>query len=141
MRQRDDLDPHRSDHSRLVVQGPVGPFDRLFEASRGEMSGSDISGVEKGKWIERAQTARPFDGFDRRLGLVAVPVDMPSDQPGVRRVRIDRRGAIENRRRHRHLAGEAKQRPGSLPERFGVITLGFERLAGQSAGFGDVGGG
>ena len=68
MRQRDDLDPHRSDHSRLVVQGPVGPFDRLFEASRGEMSGSDISGVEKGKWIERAQTARPFDGFDRRLG-------------------------------------------------------------------------
>jgi hypothetical protein len=47
MRQRDDFDPHRCDDARLVVQGAVGPFDRLFEASRDEMSGSDSSGVEK----------------------------------------------------------------------------------------------
>jgi hypothetical protein len=36
------------------------------------MSDSGISGAGKGKRIERAQTARPFDGFDRRLGLVAL---------------------------------------------------------------------
>ena len=34
----DDLEPHRRDIARLVVQGAVGPFDRLFEASRREMS-------------------------------------------------------------------------------------------------------
>ena len=33
-----DFDPHRCDIARLVVQGAVGPFDCLFEASRGEMS-------------------------------------------------------------------------------------------------------
>ena len=33
-----DFDPHRRDIARLVVQGAVGPFDREFEASRGEMS-------------------------------------------------------------------------------------------------------
>src|SRR5205814_7191312 len=58
-----DLNPHRWDRARLVVQGAVGPFDRLFEASRGEMSDSDITGVVKGQRIERAQTARPFGGF------------------------------------------------------------------------------
>ena len=47
MRQRGDFDPHRGNHARLVVQGAVGPFDRLFEASRGEMSDSDITRVEK----------------------------------------------------------------------------------------------
>ena len=72
----DDFDPHRCDDARLVVQGAVGPFDRLFEAPRGEMSESDINGVAKGIRIERAQTARPFDGFDRRLGLVAQRVDI-----------------------------------------------------------------
>ena len=41
-----DFDPHRWDQARLVVQGAIGPFDRLFEASRGEMSDSDISGAE-----------------------------------------------------------------------------------------------
>ena len=72
-----DFDPHRCDRARLVVQGAVGPFDRLFEASRDEMSGSGINGVEKGIRIERAQTARPLAGFDRRLGLVARRVDKP----------------------------------------------------------------
>ena len=43
-----DFGPHRCDHARLLVQGTVGPFDRLFEASRGEMGGSDIKGVKKG---------------------------------------------------------------------------------------------
>src|SRR6516162_9679858 len=38
MRKRDDFDPHLRDVARLVVQGPVGPFDRLFEAPRNEMS-------------------------------------------------------------------------------------------------------
>jgi len=68
------------------VQGAVGPFDRLFEAPRGEMSDSDNKDAVKGRRIERAQTARPFDGFDRRLGLVAQRVDIPSGQPGVSRV-------------------------------------------------------
>src|SRR6516162_496440 len=77
MRQRDDFGPHSRDRARLVMQGAVGPFDRLFEAPRDEMSDSDISGVAKGMPIERAQTARPFDGFDRRLGLVAKRVDSP----------------------------------------------------------------
>ena len=31
-----NLNPHRCGRARLVVQGAVGPFDRLFEASRGE---------------------------------------------------------------------------------------------------------
>jgi len=70
-----DFDPHRCDTARLVVQGAVGPFDRLFEASRGEMSESDMNCVGKGQRIERAQTARPFDGVDCRLGLVAQRVD------------------------------------------------------------------
>ena len=78
-----DLDPHRSDRARLVVQGAVGPFDRLFEASRGEMSDADISGVTKGQRIKWAQTACPFNGFDRRVGLVANRVDKPSEPPGV----------------------------------------------------------
>src|SRR6516225_11051794 len=47
-----DLDPHRCERARLVVQGAVRPFDRLFEASRGEMSGRNIRGVEKGIRIE-----------------------------------------------------------------------------------------
>src|SRR6516164_6530008 len=37
-----DFDPDGWDHARLAVQGVVSPFDRLFEAPRGEMSGSDI---------------------------------------------------------------------------------------------------
>jgi hypothetical protein len=28
-----NFDPYRGDQARLVVQGAVGPFDRLFEAS------------------------------------------------------------------------------------------------------------
>jgi hypothetical protein len=36
MRQRDDFHPHRYDRTRLVVQGAVGPFDRLFKVPRGE---------------------------------------------------------------------------------------------------------
>ena len=125
----DDFDPHRRDQARLVMQGAVGPFDRQFEALRDEMSGSNIRGVEKGIRIERAQAARPFHGFDRRLGLVAQRVDTPPDHPGVSRIGVERQGAIE-RRRHRRLAGEDKQRKGSLPNRFGVIALGFERLSG-----------
>jgi len=74
MRQAGNFDPQRSDQARLVVQGAVGPLDRLFEAPRGEMSDSNKKGV-KGIRIERAQPARPFDGFDRRLGLVAHRVD------------------------------------------------------------------
>src|SRR5205085_12687329 len=118
-------------------KGAAGPFDRLFEASRGEMGDADSSGIEKGIRIERTQTARAFEGLDRRLRLVAQRVDMPSDQPGVSRVWVERQGAIKSRRRHRHLAGQEKQRPGSLPNRFGVITLGFERLSRQAAGFAD----
>ena len=137
MCQRGDFDPHRCDRARLVVQGAVGPFDRLFEASCGEMSDSDNTGVVKGIRIERAQAARPFDGFDRRLGLVAQRVDNPSGQPGESRVSVERQGAVESRR-HRHLAGQVKQRPGSEPNRVGVIALGFERLSGQAAGFADV---
>ena len=102
------------------------------------MSDSEIIGVAKGIRIERAQAARPFDGFDRRLGLIAPRVDNPSGQPGVSRVRVERQGAIESRRRHRRLAGQEKQRQGSLPNRLGVIALGFERLSGQTAGFADV---
>jgi hypothetical protein len=66
------------------MQGAVGPFDRLFKAARGEMSDSEIIGVAKGIRIERAQAARPFDGFDRCLGLIAPGVDNPSGQPGVK---------------------------------------------------------
>jgi len=80
----------------------------LFEAPRSEVSGSDNKGAAKGIRIERAQAARPFDGFDRCLGLVAQRVDMPSHHPGVRRVRVERQGAIESRRRHRRLAGQKK---------------------------------
>ena len=112
------------------MQGAVGPFDRLFEAPRDEMSDSDINGVAKGMPIERAQTARPFDGFDRRLGLVAHRVDNPSGRPGASRVRVARQGAIESRRRHRRLAGQEKQCPRSLMNRFRVVALGFERLSG-----------
>ena len=80
--------------------------------------------------VERAQTTRRLGGFDRRLGLVAQRVDIPSEQPGVSRVWVERQRAIESRRRHRRLAGQVKQRPGSLPNRLGVIALGFERLSG-----------
>ena len=63
MRQRDDFGPHSRDRARLVMQGAVGPFDRLFEAPRDEMSDSDINGVAKGMPIERAlelaQSGRP----------------------------------------------------------------------------------
>jgi hypothetical protein len=52
-------------------------LSRLFEAPRGEMSDRDVNGVVKGIRIERSQVARPFDGFDRRLGLVAQRVDTP----------------------------------------------------------------
>ena len=75
MRQRDDFGPHSHDRARLLMQGAVDPFDRLFEAPRDEMSDSDINGVARGMPIERAQTARPFDGLDRRLGLVAKRVE------------------------------------------------------------------
>src|SRR6516165_1381155 len=40
-----DFDPHRCDYARLVVQGAVGPFDRLFEAPRNEMSDRSTKGV------------------------------------------------------------------------------------------------
>ena len=132
-----DFDPHRWDRAGLVVQGAVGPFDRLFEAPRGEMSDSDDNGADKGI-LERTQTVRPFDGFDRRFGLVAIRVDMPSAQPGVRRVRIEGQGAVESRRRRLCLAGQEIQRPRSLVNRFSVIAPGFERLSGKAAGFGDV---
>ena len=141
MRIGDDFDPHRPDQAWLLVQGAIGPVDCLFKASRGEMSDSDIKGDGKGQRIERAQTARPLAGSNRRLGLVAQRVDIPSGQPGVSRVRVARQGAVKSRRRHRRLAGQVKQRKGSLPNRFGVIALRFERLSGQAAGFADVGGG
>ena len=102
------------------------------------MSDCDSVGVARGIRIERAQAARPFDGFDRRLGLVAQRVDVPSGRPGVSRVRVEREGAVESRHRQRRLAGEEKQRPGGLPNRFGVIPIGFERLSGQAAGLDDV---
>src|SRR5262249_53891439 len=60
MRQRDDFVPHRWDPARLVVQGAVGPFDRLFESSRNEMSGSDMNCVGKGqriRWPEVTERA------------------------------------------------------------------------------------
>ena len=41
----DDFEQHRCDDARLLVQGAVGPFDRLFEASRVEMSECNINGV------------------------------------------------------------------------------------------------
>ena len=41
----DGFDPHRRNQARLVVQGAVGPFDRLFEAPRVEMSECNINGV------------------------------------------------------------------------------------------------
>ena len=65
-------------------------------------------------------------------------VDIRPVHPGVSRVWVERQRAIESRHRHRRLAGQVKQRPGSLPNRFGVIALGFERLSGQAAGFADV---
>ncbi|HJU18276.1 MAG TPA: hypothetical protein VJ770_17625 [Stellaceae bacterium] len=34
-----DPGPDRGEEARLIVQSAVGPFDRLFEASRDEMSG------------------------------------------------------------------------------------------------------
>ena len=45
---------------------------------------------------------------------------------------------LESRRRHHRIASQETQRPGSLPNRFGVVALGFERLSGQAAGFADV---
>jgi len=102
------------------------------------MSDCDSVGVARGIRIERAQAARPFDGFDRRLGLVAQRVDVPSGRPGVSRVWVQRQGAIESLRRQRRLAGQVKQRPGSLLNRFGIVALRVERLSGQAAGFGDV---
>ena len=45
---------------------------------------------------------------------------------------------LESRRRHHRIASQETQRPGSLPNRFGVIARGFERLSGQAAGFADV---
>ena len=141
IRQRGDFEPQRRGKARLVVQGAIGPFGCLIEASRAEMSDSVRKGVEKGKRIERAQTARSFDGLDRRLGLVARRVDIPSGHPGVSRVWVERQGAIKSRRSHRRLAGQPKQRHRSQPNCFGDIALGFERLSRQPAGFADVGGG
>jgi len=91
----DGFDPHRRNQARLVVQGAVGPFDRLFEAPRGEVSDSDIKGGDVGQRIEWAQTARPLARFDCRVGLVARRVDTPSGQPGVSGVRVERQGAID----------------------------------------------
>jgi hypothetical protein len=48
----------------------------------------------------------------------------------VSRVWVQRQGAIQSRRRYRRLAGQVKERVGSLRNRFGVIALGFERLSG-----------
>ena len=45
---------------------------------------------------------------------------------------------LESRRRHHRIASQETQRPGSLPNRFGVVALGFEHLSGQAAGFADV---
>src|SRR6516162_11500688 len=45
---------------------------------------------------------------------------------------------LESRRRHHRIASQETQRKGSLPNRFGVIALGFEHLSGQAAGFADV---
>jgi hypothetical protein len=64
-------------------------------------------------------------------------VDIASGHPGVSRVWAERQGAIESRR-HRRLASQPKKRHGSLPNRFGVIALGFERLSRQSAGLPDI---
>ena len=54
------------------------------------------------------------------------------------RVRVERQGAIEGHLRQRRLAGQQKQRVGSLVNRFGIIALGFERLSRQAAGFADL---
>jgi hypothetical protein len=64
-------------------------------------------------------------------------MDNPSDHPSVSRVWVDRQHAIQSRR-HRRLAGQEKQRTGSLTNRIGVIAPGFERLSGQADGLGDV---
>ena len=67
----DDLDADRGGKARLVVQCALGAFDRLLKASRREMSDRQANGVPIAERIERAQTLRPIDGFDRRLGMVA----------------------------------------------------------------------
>src|SRR6516164_5909122 len=102
MRQRDDFGPHSWERARPGMQGPVGPFDRLFETPRGEMSDSDINDVASIEiWIDRAQAARPFEGCDRRLRLVAHRMDNPFARPGESRVWVASKGAIESRHRHR----------------------------------------
>ncbi len=138
MRQRGDFDPHRRGQARLVVQGAIGPFGCLVKASRAEMSDGDRKGVEERIPIERARAARSFDRRDGRLGLVARRVDIASGHPGVSCVRVERQGAIERSRRRRRLAGQPEKRHGRLPDRFGVIALGFKRLSRQSAGLADI---
>ena len=108
----DGFDPHRRNQARLVVQGAVGPFDRLFEASRAEVGKCDVGGVPKPERIKRAQTLRPLAGFDRHLGLVANRVEEPSNHPGGRRIRIEHQGAVEDRCTQCHFVGENEERVG-----------------------------
>jgi len=44
----DELDADRGYKARLIVQGAIGPFDRLFEAARDHMSAGDGAGAKKG---------------------------------------------------------------------------------------------
>jgi hypothetical protein len=55
-----DFGPHRCDQTRLLVQSRVGPIDRLFEASRREMTETNNMSAEKGIPIERAQTGSHY---------------------------------------------------------------------------------
>ena len=44
----DELDADRGYKARLIVQGAIGPFARLFEAARDHKSAGDGAGAKKG---------------------------------------------------------------------------------------------
>ena len=59
---RDFVSP-RGNIARLVLQGAIGPFDRLFEASREEMSDRRDDSKLEAERIERAHAQRPIAGL------------------------------------------------------------------------------
>ncbi len=134
-----DFVPARGIIARLVVQGAIGPLDRLSEPSREEMSERRDDSKVEAERIERAQAQRPIARFDRLLGLVTLRVECRSRRPGGGRIGIKRQPAIKRRRRHRRFAGKVEEREPGPCHRLGIVAFGFKCLSRQTSGCGYVG--
>src|SRR6266852_5585454 len=110
MREANQLEAHREGVTRLRMQSPIGPFDGLLVAPRGQMSKGEPGREQKGEWIERAQPYRLLLRLDRRDELVLQTQDPAADAPRQGGIGVERERAVDGGQGRGKFAGKKADR-------------------------------